>query len=117
MAPVSAMPNRYAVADLTISSYRFRRSAQGHYRGRVVPAIFSPLGQPGSATVPAGQTARRQGHDFDFCRQALRRRGITPRIARRGIESSERLGRFRWIVERTNAWVLAYRRLMVRVDR
>jgi transposase len=38
-------------------------------------------------------------------------------IARRGIESSERLGRFRWIVERTNAWVLAYRRLLVRCDR
>jgi hypothetical protein len=26
------------------------------------------------------------------CRRALRRRGITPRIARRGVESKERLG-------------------------
>ena len=47
----------------------------------------------------------------------LRQRGITPRIARRGIESSERLGRHRWIVERTNAWILAYRRLTIRFDR
>jgi hypothetical protein len=35
-------------------------------------------------------------------------RGIVPRIARRGIESSERLGRFRWVGERTLAWVLAF---------
>ena len=44
-------------------------------------------------------------------------RGITPRIARRGVDSSERLGRYRWIVERTNAWVLAFRRLAVRFNR
>src|SRR5215212_2695977 len=37
-----------------------------------------------------------KGYDFDRCRKALRKRGITPRIARRGIESSERLGRHRW---------------------
>ena len=36
-------------------------------------------------------------------RRALRRRGITPRIARRGIESSERLGRYRWVVEITQS--------------
>ena len=40
-----------------------------------------------------------------------------PRIARRGIESSERLGQVRWVVERTNAWVLAQRRLALRFDR
>jgi tetratricopeptide (TPR) repeat protein len=50
-------------------------------------------------------------------RRGLRRRGILPRSARKGIESSERLGRFRWIVERTNAWMLAFRRLTVRYDR
>ncbi len=38
-------------------------------------------------------------------RQGLRRRGIPPRIARRGVESSERLGRYRWGVERTHAWL------------
>jgi hypothetical protein len=36
--PVSAMPRRYAVADLRISSY-WSRSAPRHHRGRVVPAI------------------------------------------------------------------------------
>ncbi len=33
-----------------------------------------------------------KGYDFPRCREALRKRGITPRIARRGIESSEKLG-------------------------
>ena len=40
-----------------------------------------------------------KAYDFPRCRQALRKRGITPRIARRGIESSEKLGRYRWVVE------------------
>jgi IS5 family transposase len=38
-----------------------------------------------------------KGCDYDRCRRAARRRGITPRIARRGVESSERLGRHRWV--------------------
>jgi IS5 family transposase len=42
---------------------------------------------------------------------------ITPRIARRGIESSEKLGRHRWVVERTLSWVNRNRRLKVRYER
>jgi hypothetical protein len=45
------------------------------------------------------------------------RRGITPRIARRGVESSIRLGRHRWKVERSLAWLLTNRRLTVRYER
>jgi transposase len=45
------------------------------------------------------------------------RRGIIPRIARRGVDSSQRLGRYRWVVERTQAWVVAFRKLAVRYDR
>jgi IS5 family transposase len=58
-----------------------------------------------------------KGYDFDRCRAACRKRGITPRIARRGIESSERLGQHRWVVERTLAWLARYRRLRVRYER
>ena len=39
------------------------------------------------------------------------------RIARRGIESSERLGRHRWYVERTGAWFNRFQRLRVRDER
>lgn len=46
-----------------------------------------------------------KGYDFSRCPKGLRKRGITPRIARRGIESSERLGGHRWVVERTPSWL------------
>ena len=58
-----------------------------------------------------------KGYDYDRCRRAVRRRGITPRFARRGIENSERLGRHRWVVERTLAWFARCRRLTVRYER
>ena len=51
------------------------------------------------------------------CRKALRERYITPRIARRGIESSEKLGRYRWVVQRTLSWLKRFRRLKIRHER
>ena len=42
---------------------------------------------------------------------------IIPRIARRGIDSSERLGRYRCVVERTLSWRLGFRRLDIRYER
>ncbi|WP_425442875.1 IS5 family transposase [Stigmatella aurantiaca] len=50
-------------------------------------------------------------------RRGLRRCGITPRIARPGIESKQRLGQHRWVVGRTNAWLHRQRRLRVRDER
>lgn len=47
----------------------------------------------------------------------LRRRWIESRIARPGVESSERLGRHRWVVERTFAWLNQIRRLIIRYER
>lgn len=46
----------------------------------------------------------------------LEARRVT-RLARRGVASSERLGRHRRKGERTPAWVLAVRRLTVRYER
>jgi IS5 family transposase len=40
-------------------------------------------------------------YDYDHLRRWLRKRGIRHRIARKGIESSTRLGRHRWTIERT----------------
>lgn len=58
-----------------------------------------------------------KGYDYPRCRRSLRKRRIKPRIARRGVESSERLGRWRWVVERTFSWMATCRRLMVRYER
>jgi transposase len=44
-------------------------------------------------------------------------RRIASRIARRGIESSTRLGRHRWKVERSLAWLSCYKRVQVRWER
>jgi hypothetical protein len=42
-----------------------------------------------------------KGDDYDHLRRWLRKRGIRHRIARTGIESSQRPGRHRQVVERT----------------
>ena len=54
---------------------------------------------------------------YPRCRSALASRRIRVRIARNGINSSQRLGRHRWVVERTLAWLTRNRRLTVRYKR
>jgi len=39
----------------------------------------------------------------------LRSRGIAPRIARYGIEARERLGKWRWVIERAQGWLHRFR--------
>ncbi|QCX82849.1 hypothetical protein C9F11_46505 (plasmid) [Streptomyces sp. YIM 121038] len=63
------------------------------------------------------QQAPLQYYDNRRLRQWLRSRHITPRIARKGIESSERLGRHRWTIERTMSWPAGCRRLHRRYER
>jgi IS5 family transposase len=59
-----------------------------------------------------------KAYDHVFCRAGCTVRGITPRIARRGVESNQKLGRYRWVVERGFAWLHgAYRRLATRYER
>jgi len=79
-----------------------------------VPAIKGPCGRP--RRRPA-KLHGDKGYDYPRCRRVLRRLGITPRIARRGVESSQRLGRHRYVVERSLAWLMGYRRLEVRYER
>ncbi len=55
--------------------------------------------------------------DYPQLRAWLRARRITPRIARRGVETSTRLGRHRWVVERSFAWLTGYLRLTARYER
>ncbi len=73
---------------------------------------------------PSGQRRKRpaklhadKAYDCPRCRRALTRRGIKIRIARKGIDSSARLGRHRWVVERTLAWFAQFRRLTIRYER
>jgi transposase len=70
-------------------------------------------------TEKASQQASRlpKAYDDKKCKEALRKRSIRSRIARKGVESSEKLGRHRWVVERTLAWLSKYRRLTIRYER
>jgi transposase len=78
-----------------------------------VPPIRTPSGR---RSRPEAVHADK-GYDSAAIRAWLRRPGIRPRIARRGVESSARLGRHRWKVERALSWVSCFRRLQVRWDR
>jgi IS5 family transposase len=82
-----------------------------------VPPVKGPRGRPGRPRQRPVKLHGDKGYDYPRCRRALRRRGIRPRIARRGVESSQRLGRHRYVVERSLAWLVGYRRLQVRYER
>jgi len=93
---------------------------------RLLPARELGCGSPTTCwrRGRSGRRRRRPGkvyadksYDSAANRAYLRRRGITARIARRGIESSARLGRHRWRVERSLSWLSCWRRLGVRWDR
>ena len=82
-----------------------------------IPPIIGPRGRPGRPRKRPAKLHGDKAYDSLELRRALRARGITPRIARRGVDSSERLGRHRWVVERSLAWLLGCRRLGVRYER
>ena len=82
-----------------------------------IEPISQPHGRPGRPRKRPEKLHADKAYDFPRCRKALRTRSIKARISRRGIDSSERLGRHRWVVERTLAWLARYRRLAVRYER
>ncbi len=79
-----------------------------------VPPVRGRVGRP--RRRPDRLTADR-GYDHDKYRDQLRQRGIKPEIARRQTEHGSGLGRYRWVVERTFAWLHQFKRLLVRYDR
>jgi DDE family transposase len=73
---------------------------------------------------PAGRPRKRpaklhadKGYAYPGCRELLRERNIIARIARPGIESSRRLGRHRYVIERCLEWTTRFRRLVRRYER
>ena len=79
-----------------------------------VPPVLTPSGQ---RRCRPGTLHGDKGYDSQANRTWLRHRGIKPRIARRGVDSSARLGRHRCKVERSLSWLSCWRRLQVRWDR
>ena len=78
-----------------------------------IPPVRGKVGRP--RRRPERITADR-GYDHDKYRRELRVRRIKPEIARRQTEHGSGLGRARWVVERTFAWLHNFKRLLVRYD-
>ena len=57
-----------------------------------------------------------RGYDAQWIRRSLRERGILPLLAMRNTGHGSRLGRWRWVVERTFAWLNQFRTLRVRYE-
>jgi len=79
-----------------------------------VPPVRGCVGRPRHR--PDRVSADR-AYDHRPQRRALRERGIGAEIARRKTEHGSGLGRYRWVVERTFAWLHQFKRLLVRYDR
>jgi transposase len=58
-----------------------------------------------------------RGYDTETIRHGLRVRRIHPVLAKRRTKHGYGLGRWRWVVERTFAWLHQFRRLRVRYDK
>ncbi|ANS31158.1 transposase [Rhodococcus opacus] len=83
----------------------------------MVSAIPAVKSRRGPRRRKPGKLRADKGYDYDEHRRWLREEGIVPRIARRGIERNDRLGRYRWRIERAIAWLTGYRRLTIRYER
>jgi transposase len=73
-----------------------------------LPAIRGTVGTP--RRRPRILYADR-GYDYDKYRRELRDRGITPKIARRGVAHGSGLGKKRWVAERGFSWLHQFKRL------
>jgi transposase len=93
---------------------------EGTVLGRLVDAI-PPLRQPHGRPGRPRRRPRKLHADKAYAsrknRALLRSRHITPRIARPKVDSSRRLGRYRWVAERDFAWLHRNRRLQIRYER
>src|SRR5215211_966618 len=97
-------------------------SAANVHDSVVFEALIEPIEPikrpgPGRPRTRPGKLHADKAYDLPRYRAYLRRRGIGCRIARIGLDSSEKLGRHRWVVERTLAWLARFRRLAVRYER
>src|SRR5437763_4770207 len=79
-----------------------------------VPAVGGVSGRPRGR--PESVIADR-AYNHDKYRRLVRQRGVKPVIARRQTEHGSGLGRYRWVVERTFAWLHNFKRLLIRTDR
>ena len=83
----------------------------------LVDAVGPVAGKVGRPRRRTQRLLADRGYDHDKYRRKLRLRGVEPQIARRGEQHGSGLGKQRWVVERTFAWLHNFRRLRTRYER
>ncbi|WP_186192200.1 IS5 family transposase [Burkholderia gladioli] len=83
----------------------------------LIEAIVPIGGVRGRPLSRPGRVYADRGYDHDKYRRILHERNIPTRIARRGHPHGSGLGKVRWVVERTHAWLHHFRRLRTRFER
>jgi transposase len=83
----------------------------------LLEAIPPVAGQCGAPKRKPALIQADRGYDSDPLRALLAERGIGAEIARRYTSHGSSLGKTRWIVERTIAWLHQFRRLRIRFER
>lgn len=87
---------------------------------QLIPLIdtIGPIaGKPGRPRKRPESLYGDRGYDSDKHRRLLRKRGVKPKIARRNTTHGSGLGKVRWVIERTFAWLHNMRRLRTRYER
>ena len=79
-----------------------------------IPAVAGRVGRPRRRP---DQVQGDRAYDSQAHRRALQKRGIGALLARRRQAHGSGLGVYRWVVERTLAWLHQFRRLRVRWER
>ena len=83
----------------------------------LVAAIPPLAGKPGRPQHKPGCVQGDRGYDSQPHRDCLHARGIRTQLAKRRTAHGSGLGKTRWVVERTIAWLHQFRRLRVRYER
>jgi transposase len=94
--------------------------ANQHDSTETLPLIddIPPIaGKPGRPKKRPKEAYADRAYDSEPHRKELRKRGITPHLARRNTSHGSGLGKFRWVAERTISWLHGFKRLRTRYDR
>src|SRR5215210_6601671 len=83
----------------------------------LVDAVPPVSGKPGRPRRRPQKLYADRGYDGDEKREALRERGVEPKIARRGEPHGSGLGVFRYVAEQCIAWLHGFKRLCIRCER
>ena len=84
---------------------------------QVLTAMQPVGGKPGPKREKPDRLQGDRGYDSEPLRKLLRWLGIVPELAKRNTDHGSGLGKTRWVVERTNAFLHSFGRLRRRLDR